>query len=150
MKTKVAGVTKDNDDGRNRQDILREMKARECVGEKLFLEHEKNNPYDPHAIRILNKEGQQIGYLKKDYSKDVAKMIKKGLDVYAVVTEITGGTNSKNLGCNIDLPMLEISEEYEDLDDTQSSSSSFLSVILVVFFIAFIFYFIYDLFITSP
>ncbi|KUK56557.1 MAG: Single-stranded-DNA-specific exonuclease RecJ [Synergistales bacterium 53_16] len=144
MKTKVVGVTKDNKDGRNRQDILREMQQRGCVGEKLFLEHEENNPYDPNAISILNKEGQQIGYLKKDYSEDVAKMLKKGLDVYAVVTEITGGTNSKkSLGCNIELPMLQMSEEDEDLDDKRSSSSGCMSVILLAIFIFFILYLIF-------
>ncbi len=145
MKTKVVGVTKDNKDGTNRQDILREMKERGCVGEKLFLEHEKNNPYDPHAIRILNKEGQQIGYLKKDYSKDVSEILKKGLDVYAIVTEITGGTKSKtSLGCNIELPMLKMSEEEDkDFDDKEHTSLGCMSVILMLFFIFFIIYLIF-------
>jgi hypothetical protein len=134
MKTKVMGVAHNNADGINRQDILREMKKRGAIGEKLFLEHEKDNPKDPNAVKIINKDGQQIGYLRREYAEDVAKMLDDGLDVYAIVRNITGGTPSKpTLGCNIELPMLKLKKEEEEEDSLGKSSLGCASIIAIIF-----------------
>ncbi len=54
--TRVAGVTFDG-----RQSVV----ARLSIGEEILLKREPTNPYDPNAIRVECKNGQQIGYLNR-------------------------------------------------------------------------------------
>lgn len=47
---------------RHRQDIIAEL----AKGEKLFLEAEPDNEYDPGAIVVLTQNGADIGYIPGD------------------------------------------------------------------------------------
>lgn len=47
--TKIRGVTKENPDGANRQQIIEQYCRR---GDALFLVREPNNPFDPNAIQV--------------------------------------------------------------------------------------------------
>ena len=106
MKTKIVGVTYDNPDGTNRQNILRRMKDKGCEDERLTFVHEKNNPRDPNAVMILNKKNECLGY-----AESVAAMLDDELDVHAYIINFTGGTASRPaIGCNIDIPMIDIDE----------------------------------------
>ena len=59
---KVHGITHKNEDGSSRQDIIRQC----WVGEELVLVPEPTNRYDPNAVKICRKNGQQLGYWKGD------------------------------------------------------------------------------------
>lgn len=111
MKTKVVGVTHDNPDGTNRQDILRWMKEHGYEkGDILDFVREKDNPVDPNAVMVLNNRKQCIGYLNAKLAAPIAAMIDDGLGkhLYAELLNITGGTPSRpTLGCNIEIPMAE-------------------------------------------
>jgi len=98
--TKVAGVTMANEDGQSRQDILSELES----GDDLVLRREKDNPFDNNAIAIFTNDGRQLGYLKKDLALDLAPNMDKGVEIHAIVKEVTGGTSTApTKGLNIQL-----------------------------------------------
>jgi len=95
--TKVAGVTKTNDDGSDRQQILQDWRM-------LQLIRDPGNPYDRNAVKICLSTGQQIGFLSAELAAEFAPKIDKGKRIEAVITEITGGIEeNKTLGCNVKL-----------------------------------------------
>ena len=58
----VHGITHKNADGTSRQDIIRDCE----VGEELVLVPEPTNRFDPDAVMICRKNGEQLGYWKGD------------------------------------------------------------------------------------
>jgi DNA-directed RNA polymerase subunit RPC12/RpoP len=96
--TKVAGVTYTNDDGSDRQQILSTCSPLEA----LRLEHEDNNPHDPHAIRVCTEDGRQIGHLLRDVASDVWWRMQHHFTYAAISANVTGGTKDQpTLGMNI-------------------------------------------------
>lgn len=95
--TKVVGVTKRNDDGSSRQQILSTCSA----GEALVLDSEPENPYDQNAIKVLRQNGQQLGYLKTELAEQVADEAASGFTFTVFVKELTGGGHGESLGCNL-------------------------------------------------
>lgn len=105
INTKIAGVTFPNEDGTNRQDLIKQLK----IEEELILEKEDNNPYDSNALRILNKNKQMIGYIKKTLAQDIRTGMKNGWVYKAKVSMITG-QDKQTTGCNI---VIEATKESE-------------------------------------
>lgn len=149
MRTKVVGVTHDNKDGTNRQEILYLMKEYDFYekGDTLKLVHEKDNPADPNAVMVLNRKGQCIGYLNAKIAEPISQMLDDGYKVYAELLNITGGTDSRpTLGCNIDLPMIrwdpkgdsEDGKKYEVHRLPSSSGCCIPTVCFIVVAVAFI------------
>ncbi len=60
--SQVHGITHKNDDGSRRQQVIRGCR----VGEELVLVPEPDNRFDPGAVKICRKNGQQLGYWKGD------------------------------------------------------------------------------------
>lgn len=98
---KVAGVTFDNPDGTNRQDVLKRTK----VGPDVSLVWERDNPHSKTAVAVYNRDGQQLGYLPEGH--DLARQVERGVAT-ARIKAITGGPgclgqfipfNRKNYGC---------------------------------------------------
>lgn len=105
MHTKVVGVTKVNEDGRRRQEIISEDLYE---GMDLVLEREPDNPYDPNAVAVLTSSyGDQVGYLNKDLAAELAPLMDDGQLVTATVADITGGElDGKTYGVNILITVL--------------------------------------------
>ena len=80
----VAGESRRNDDGSDRQAII----ARCRVGELLRLEHEPDNPHDINAIRVLRQNGEQIGYLEREFAGQVVSRTAKGYVFRAAIAGI--------------------------------------------------------------
>lgn len=97
--TKLAGVTKRNDDEDRIQDLLKDIS--ECCheGELLSLEHESDNVYDENAIKVFY-EFDHIGYIKRELAEKLAPLVDQQR-VEAELCEITGGEDGKSFGCNI-------------------------------------------------
>lgn len=131
IKTKLVGVTQDNEDGPSRQLIIKK-----CVGadEVLLLERETNNSYDSNAIAVYVApdddpwdDGEyQIGYISADLASRLAPIIDAGGRVTCVVLEKTGGLNGESFGVNVALGVYSTTEvaEYEK---TKTSSSPFFT-----------------------
>lgn len=96
FRTKVVGVTFQNPDGTNRQDIISKCK----VGEHVFLKRDYENSYDQYAIAILRKTGEQIGFIARDVAfrhegmNDLAPHIDQGGEVTAKIADFIGEDNS--------------------------------------------------------
>lgn len=100
--SKIAGVTKPNDKGKDIQKILSKLKP----NTKLTLLREPNNSYDKNAIKII-VSGKHIGYIKSDLAKTVAPLLDKGHKYNASINEITGGTSGKSFGCNYQITVFD-------------------------------------------
>lgn len=94
--TKVVGVTKNNDEGVDIQNILPELED----GSKLNFVREPNNPYDTNAIKVIC-DYQHIGYIRAGLAEEIAPIIDSGKELKGYITQITGGTDGKTYGCNI-------------------------------------------------
>lgn len=94
--TKVVCATKNNDEGVNIQNILPELED----GSKLNFAREPNNPYDTNAIKVIC-DYQHIGYIKAELAEEIAPIMDSGKELKGYITQITGGIDGKNYGCNI-------------------------------------------------
>ena len=108
LKTKVVGVTFDNEDGTDRQRYVKKCR----VDDQLFLLPEPNNPHDHYAVAVYRKSWwghyQQIGYLGRHISPDVSEHISSGGTALAQIINLTGGTRDKPArGVNIVVMLLE-------------------------------------------
>ncbi|MCG2587897.1 HIRAN domain-containing protein [Rhodohalobacter sulfatireducens] len=83
--TKVAGVSHNSISGKPRQQILRTLNSREI----LDLIPEPDNPHDPNAIMVTNKDGFDVGYLPKSIAKEISPKT-NDFDFFAIVNSVTG------------------------------------------------------------
>ena len=129
FKTKIAGVTKHNEDGVDRQKLIKRL----VPGEELILLRERDNPYDKWAIAVLNARRQKLGYLPRGDSRTASHMDGGG-KITAKVVAVRGGSGilgiffsslRKSYGCVIEVtkqdfdwkqvtPFLERSKEIEE------------------------------------
>jgi hypothetical protein len=63
INAKVVGVTFDG-----RQEVV----ARLQKGDRIWLEQEPNNPFDPKAIKVCRSNGEQIGYLSRQLAANIS------------------------------------------------------------------------------
>lgn len=85
--SKVVGVSKDNDDGSSRQEIIkREVEEDDQLG----LELEPDNEFDKNAVKVLSRNGNQIGYLKRDLAEKVHPALENNTEVHVKASWVNG------------------------------------------------------------
>ena len=83
INTEVVGV---NFNGR--QAVVGKLR----VGEEVLLRREPTNPYDPNAIKVERRDGEQFGYLNRYLAADLAAIFDLHREpVPAIVTHISDG-----------------------------------------------------------
>ncbi len=104
MTIRAAGTTFEN-----RQQCLKFLKQFQPKDLSVTLEREANNRYDSNAIRIvahihsLSKK-TVIGYVPKGLSRELAKVIDRGIQIKATLIQIIGGYSYKEtLGALINI-----------------------------------------------
>ena len=97
--TKVVGVSKDNEDGTSRQKVIQNEVEED---DKLRLEAEPTNPYDSNAIKVLSKNGNQIGYLNRDIAEKVKPALDNETEIYVTATWVNG-EKMRGVGLRIEL-----------------------------------------------
>lgn len=97
--SKVVGVSRHNDDGSSRQEIIQ---AEVEEGDPLYLEAEPDNPHDPQAVKVLSKRHHQIGYLKRTLAVEVKPALDHKTEVIARATWVNG-EEIKGVGIRIEL-----------------------------------------------
>ena len=97
--TKVVGVSKENADGTSRQEIIVNEVAEDDL---LSLELEPANPYDPNAVKVLSKAGNQIGYLGRDVAERLRMAILNEVNI-TVKASWVSGDKFKGVGLRIEL-----------------------------------------------
>ena len=85
--TKVVGVSQANDDGSSRQEIIRSSVQENDI---LTLQREPDNPYDDHAVKVLNLQAEQIGYLSREVASRVSFALDNEVDVVARASWVSG------------------------------------------------------------
>ncbi len=85
MRISVAGLSHLNSDGTSRQNYLCMCK----VNDYMMLVRDSRNPYDPNAIKICNKNGQQIGFIPQALTREYASKLDSGARCTVVIVEIT-------------------------------------------------------------
>ncbi len=107
FRTTIAGVTKQNRDGTDRQTLVKTLKP----GEELKLVREPDNSYDKYAVAVYRSSGEQLGYVPAG-DRRLADHIDSGGPVTAKVVKITGGPGilgllfkpfRKSYGCVIEI-----------------------------------------------
>ncbi|XOV90837.1 MAG: HIRAN domain-containing protein [Bacteroidota bacterium] len=97
--TKVVGVSHTNEDGTPRQTIItREVEENDL----LTLEPEPNNPYDPNAVKVLSKNGNQIGYLKKEVAEQIYGALHNDITIHVKASWVSE-REIKGVGLRIEL-----------------------------------------------
>lgn len=94
--SKLVGVTFEG-----RQAVISTLKG----DEPLRVRREADNEYDPNAVAVDVKVGEEllpIGYIAKDKNLEIAKSLDAGIPVEIVLASLTGG-NGKSFGVNIEL-----------------------------------------------
>ena len=98
--SKVVGVTFNNDDGSNRQAIIRKCKE----GEQLTLWWDQANQHSSHAVGVFRQNGKQLGHLPDDTAAGVVLEMQAGWNFLAYAQEKTGGDprhGKRNVGMNL-------------------------------------------------
>lgn len=98
IRTKVVGVTYQNDDGESRQDILSRMTGDEEI------EVEKTT-YNGEPAAYVKWGNKILGYLSAELAKDLAAKYPNARYT-AEILEISGGGGVQTFGCNIELDVI--------------------------------------------
>jgi len=129
----IAGVTKQNSDGTDRQILVKSL----SLGEELSLVREPSNPYDKYAVAVFRASGEQLGYVPAGDMR-LANHIDMGGGVSATVVKLLRGHGIlglffssfwKTYGCVIEItkhdlnwkevrPYVDKSREIENLINT--------------------------------
>lgn len=102
--SKLVGVTFEG-----RQAVISTLKG----NEPLRVRREAENEYDPNAVAVDVKVGEEllpIGYIAKDKNLEIAKSLDAGIPVEIKLASLTGG-NGKSFGVNIELQYQEAPKE---------------------------------------
>jgi hypothetical protein len=104
---KVAGVEFANDDGSDRQEILRG--CQETM--RVVMRRPPNKSHDPNGVELFVKGRQQIGYLFAEVAAQVRPLLDSDRTIFDVVIwsvdEFTAGDGGKLIACTIAITRFE-------------------------------------------
>jgi single-stranded-DNA-specific exonuclease len=100
MMSKLVGVSFDG-----RQDNVKKIQP----GFNLFWVHEKDNQYDPNAIKVFADPEMvhELGHLKKELAEQVVEWLADGKTMMIVAEQVTGGKDNQTFGLNIRIVVQE-------------------------------------------
>lgn len=98
IRTTIAGVTFNNNDGSSRQSILKGMSK----GRKLRFRDAATEEY-PEAISVHNVKGDQLGFLPSEVAHYVRERSITPSDIKGEIHSIDTNKNSTALGCIINI-----------------------------------------------
>lgn len=123
----IAGVTKRNHDGSDRQILIREC----STGEQLSLFPEPDNPYDENAIRVCRRNGAQLGYIPENTARIMSERARARdtaiPDRYkAFIQNVHGGTPDKpSLGITVRIVAPNPHSDKETVTDDEAHAYVF-------------------------
>ena len=101
--TNLAGVTHTNDDGSDRQKIVKTCR----VGKTVNLIRDHENPHDKNAIKVCRESGEQLGWINKDVAENFAVAIDiKKYNIWVKIKELfkfRDESGKKIRGCSINI-----------------------------------------------
>jgi hypothetical protein len=103
--TKLVGVTRKNEDGTSRQELIEEYCS---PGDLLVAVPEPDNPDDRSAVKVCLNDGQQLGYLNRSVAREVFDAIAADRGVEIEVKDVTGGGDDEYFGTNVQITILPV------------------------------------------
>ena len=104
--SKVAGVAHSNADGTDRQEIVRHCTIPEMLG----LFHERNNSYSRHAVAVVRRNKEQVGYLPDETTAEIMQLMHNS-NVVCYACEHTGGdTMHGKPTCGLNVLILKLAD----------------------------------------
>lgn len=100
INTKLAGVTFANEDGTERQDIIKDL----TMGEQVLLVRDLENEHDFNAVQVQTMDKEVIGWIPRQRSPRVARLMDAGRLLVAAAAS-RGGRDT--LGLNIEIAVFE-------------------------------------------
>jgi hypothetical protein len=111
---KVRGVSFPNDDGTERQAVIRRCRA----GEYLEIRRDLENSFSKNALGVFRQGGEQIGNVPEYVARDYAPLLDSGMDSAMVLLNVTGGTHDKpTCGVNVVMFVYATSVSQSALDE---------------------------------
>lgn len=98
FRVRIAGVSYKNSEGTSRQKILKKCNIGEC----LIIKREPKNRYDPNAIAIFRQNGEQLGYIPREFAEWLAPKMDNGLEPLVHIKKRLVG-DGPLVGCLIEL-----------------------------------------------
>ncbi len=94
MMSKIVGVTFEG-----RQENVKKVQP----GFNLFWVHEKDNEYDPNAIKVFADPEMtlELGHLKRELAEQVVEWLADGKTMQIVAEQVTGGKENQSYGLNV-------------------------------------------------
>ncbi|MBQ8965886.1 hypothetical protein [Ruminococcus sp.] len=102
--TKVAGVTFKNDDGSDRQKIVKKCKE----GQAVYFRPVPTEEH-PKAIGVFTSGGKQLGHVSSSIADDLIFLYPNN-PAKVTIANITGG-NGKNYGCNLFVQIIRLAKK---------------------------------------
>ena len=96
--TNVAGIKYKNEDGTDRQEILKRCEE----GDELELIREPNNRYDSNAVAVYAGD-EQVGYLFREEASEIGPLLDAGYIVDAAIFEINRDKEGNIKRCHIEI-----------------------------------------------
>ncbi len=98
--SKVVGVSKENEDGTSRQEIIKTEVEEDDL---LQFELDPDNEFDPNAVKVLSKSGHQIGYLSRETAERVRPAILNQVEIKVKASWVSG---EKMMGVGLRIEMV--------------------------------------------
>lgn len=81
---RVAGLMHQDSEGIYRAHELRRL----SVGDELQAELDLTNPYDPNAVRLLDEDGREVGFIPKGLTLIPRTLLRNGAPIHFVISGI--------------------------------------------------------------
>ena len=102
INVRVAGTSRTNPDGTERQDIIRSL----TMGERVHLVRDRENENDLYAVRVQSESGQVIGWVPRHKSPNVGPWLELGGLVVGCVTSRGPARKKGLLSVYIDITLV--------------------------------------------
>lgn len=140
IRSKITGVTFKNDDGTDRQELIRKY----CrPGTNLYLETDPENPHGTHAVKVFAQTPtglQQVGWVKggeeawENLDDQIFHALEANQTIELFVSEITGGSKQKQtLGMNVVYRVYDLGEERQVKPPRKELSPTAKKIQLAIF-----------------
>ena len=144
FKTKIAGISHSNERGVSIQSILPQLH----INQRITLIRDKENIYDPNAIKVYSQSGHHIGYIERTLAAELSPTIDSNpcLSLEGIITEIT--SDGKYYDCYISVWLNSIKDTSNDIYSSSTNKqknelfsgktyASFFIIALSLFIIVF-------------
>ena len=102
INTKLTGVTRANEDGTERQDLIKGLK----MGEQVLLVRDHENEHDLYATQVQTESRQVIGWVPRQKTPEIGAWLDEGQLTIAGVVSRGSAPGQDLVGVNIEIMLV--------------------------------------------